>query len=74
MNTLFCRQAEVELQRATVKYQRAQSVYKAAKETVELAEQRMAEKTSEDDRPEFDTAWQEMMNHATMKVSFIVLF
>ena len=62
-------QTEVELQKATVKFQRANSLYKAAKETVSLAEERMNEKTSDDaSKPEFDSAWQEMMNHATLRV------
>ena len=46
-------------------------MYRAAKETVALAEERMTN-PSEDDRPEFDSAWQEMMNHATMRVRNIL--
>ena len=65
----FINQAEIELQKATVKFQRTNSLYKAAKETVSLAEQRMNEKTSDDaNKPEFDSAWQEMMNYATLRV------
>ena len=60
-------QAESELQRATVKFQRANSLYKAAKETVALAEEGKTTAQGEED-VEFDSAWQEMMNHATMRV------
>lgn len=38
---------------------------RAAKETISLAEQRLLE----DDKRQFDSAWQEMLNHATQRVS-----
>lgn len=38
---------------------------RAAKETISLAEQRLLE----EDHRQFDAAWQEMLNHATQKVS-----
>lgn len=37
---------------------------RAAKETISLAEQRLLE----DDKRQFDSAWQEMLNHATQRV------
>lgn len=42
-------------------------IHAAAKETVALAEQRFL---SNEDNLEFDNAWQEMLNHATMKVRY----
>lgn len=41
-------------------------IHAAAKETVALAEQRFLTHQHE---WQFDNAWQEMLNHATMKVS-----
>lgn len=40
-------------------------IHAAAKETVALAEQRFM---SNKDEWQFDNAWQEMLNHATIKV------
>jgi hypothetical protein len=40
-------------------------IHQAAKETVALAEQRFLSKQHE---WQFDNAWQEMLNHATIKV------
>lgn len=40
-------------------------IYAAAKETVALAEQRFMSNSHE---WQFDNAWQEMLNHATIKV------
>ncbi|XP_070564794.1 SH3 domain-binding protein 5-like [Ptychodera flava] len=57
-------EAQIEAQQAARKFQQAVGVHKAAKETIQLAEERLlsdAEKC-------FDTAWQEMLNHATTKV------
>lgn len=51
-----------------MKYERAFSQQAAAREMVELAEQGYQ---SKEDQITFDTAWQEMLNHATMKVSFV---
>ncbi|KAL4624801.1 SH3 domain-binding protein 5-like isoform X1 [Arapaima gigas] len=58
------RQAQLEAQRATQEYQRAMEVLRAAKETIALAEQRLLE----EDTRQFDSAWQEMLNHATQRV------
>jgi len=46
-------------------------IHQAAKETVALAEQRFLSKQHE---WQFDNAWQEMLNHATIKVclSFVL--
>lgn len=41
---------------------------RAAKETIALAEQRLLE----EDTRQFDSAWQEMLNHATQRVSTVV--
>lgn len=40
---------------------------RAAKETISLAEQRLLE----DDKRQFDSAWQEMLNHATQRVRWM---
>lgn len=62
-------QVEIELQKSTLSFQKANSLYRAARETVSLAEQRLLEKTPQDEeRPGFDSAWQEMMNQATQRV------
>ncbi|XP_078007623.1 SH3 domain-binding protein 5 isoform X1 [Phascolarctos cinereus] len=58
------RQAQLEAQKATQDFQRATEVLRAAKETISLAEQRLLE----DDNRQFDSAWQEMLNHATQRV------
>lgn len=57
-------QAQLEAQRATQDFQRATEVLRAAKETISLAEQRLLE----EDNRQFDSAWQEMLNHATQRV------
>lgn len=59
------RLAQIECQAAAVKFQRANEIYAAAKETVALAEQRFMSNSHE---WQFDNAWQEMLNHATIKV------
>ncbi|XP_033612879.1 SH3 domain-binding protein 5 [Fukomys damarensis] len=59
-----CHQAQLEAQKATQDFQRATEVLRAAKETISLAEQRLLE----DDKRQFDSAWQEMLNHATQRV------
>ncbi|KAG9355706.1 hypothetical protein JZ751_000544 [Albula glossodonta] len=56
--------AQLEAQRATQDFQRAIEVLRAAKETISLAEQRLLE----EDSRQFDSAWQEMLNHATQRV------
>ncbi|XP_056154302.1 SH3 domain-binding protein 5 [Lampris incognitus] len=58
------RQAQVEAQRATQEFQRAVEILRAAKETIALAEERLLE----EDSRQFDSAWQEMLNHATQRV------
>ncbi|CAL8339501.1 SH3 domain-binding protein 5b [Gadus morhua] len=58
------RQAQLEAQKATQDFQRAAEVLRAAKETISLAEQRLLE----EDHRQFDSAWQEMLNHATQRV------
>ncbi|RZF32859.1 hypothetical protein LSTR_LSTR009974 [Laodelphax striatellus] len=58
--------AQQECQRAAVKFQRANEIHQAAKETVALAEARFLSKQHE---WQFDNAWQEMLNHATIKVT-----
>jgi len=47
-----------------VRYERACSQLAAAKEMVNLAEQGYFKQTQQ-----FDPAWQEMLNHSTMKVT-----
>lgn len=58
------RQAQLEAQKATQDFQGATEVLRAAKETISLAEQRLLE----EDSRQFDSAWQEMLNHATQRV------
>ncbi|XP_003743169.1 SH3 domain-binding protein 5 homolog [Galendromus occidentalis] len=58
--------AQQECQKAAIQYQRASEIHQAATETIALAEQRFLSKQSE---WAFDTAWQEMLNHATEKVT-----
>ncbi|KAM9724449.1 SH3 domain-binding protein 5b [Menidia menidia] len=60
----LARQAQLEAQTATQDFQRATEVLRAAKETISLAEQRLLE----EDYRQFDSAWQEMLNHATQRV------
>lgn len=61
---LLALQAQLEAQKATQDFQRATEVLRAAKETISLAEQRLLE----EDNRQFDSAWQEMLNHATQRV------
>ncbi|CAG0891121.1 unnamed protein product [Darwinula stevensoni] len=59
------KKAQMECQKAAIQFQRANGIHQAAKETISLAEERfLSQKGSWD----FDSAWQEMLNHATMKV------
>ncbi|CAL8364492.1 unnamed protein product [Arctogadus glacialis] len=58
------RQAQLEAQKATQEFQRAVEILRAAKETIALAEERLLE----EDSRQFDSAWQEMLNHATQRV------
>lgn len=57
--------AQTECQAAAIKFQRSSEIHAAAKETVALAEQRFMSNSHE---WQFDNAWQEMLNHATIKV------
>lgn len=56
--------AQIEAQKATQEFQRAVEILRAAKETIALAEERLLE----EDSRQFDSAWQEMLNHATNRV------
>ncbi|XP_035688510.1 SH3 domain-binding protein 5-like isoform X1 [Branchiostoma floridae] len=62
----MAKQAQIEAQKAAVEYQRANGIHRAARETISLAEQRLF--SDADEKRQFDSAWQEMLNHATMKV------
>nr|XP_023024733.1 SH3 domain-binding protein 5 homolog [Leptinotarsa decemlineata]XP_023024734.1 SH3 domain-binding protein 5 homolog [Leptinotarsa decemlineata] len=59
------KKAQQECQEAAALYKKAHGIHAAAKETVALAEQRFLSNQHE---WQFDNAWQEMLNHATMKV------
>ena len=52
-----------------MKFERANSAHTAAKEMVFLAEEGLKAEGRT-----FDHAWQEMLNHATMRVSFMVSY
>lgn len=54
-----------EVQKATQKFQKANSVYKAALETVSLAEEQLV--GEDGGRVVFDSAWQDMLNHANLR-------
>lgn len=56
--------AQIEAHKATQEFQRAVEILRAAKETIALAEERLLE----EDSRQFDSAWQEMLNHATHRV------
>lgn len=59
------RQAQVKCQQQAQLFQRASEIHAAAKETVALAESRFM---SHQHEWNFDQAWQDMLNHATLKV------
>ncbi|XP_066246494.1 SH3 domain-binding protein 5 homolog [Euwallacea similis] len=61
----IAKKQQKECQEAALQYQKASGIHVAAKETVALAEQRFLTNQHE---WQFDNAWQEMLNHATMKV------
>ncbi|XP_072755184.1 uncharacterized protein [Anoplolepis gracilipes] len=61
----MARQAQVQCQQQAQLFQRASEIHAAAKETVALAEARFM---SHQHEWNFDQAWQDMLNHATMKV------
>ncbi|XP_050456986.1 uncharacterized protein LOC126854266 isoform X2 [Cataglyphis hispanica] len=58
-------QAQIQCQQQAQLFQRASEIHAAAKETVALAEARFM---SHQHEWNFDQAWQDMLNHATMKV------
>ncbi|CAG9817289.1 unnamed protein product [Phaedon cochleariae] len=60
------KKAQLECQEAAALYKKAHGIHAAAKETVALAEQQFMSNKNE---WQFDNAWQEMLNHATMKVT-----
>jgi hypothetical protein len=64
LNSFLLLQALQETQQAAVRFERANSAHAAAKEMVYLAEEGL----STEGRT-FDHAWQEMLNHATMRAS-----
>ncbi|XP_038051728.1 SH3 domain-binding protein 5-like [Patiria miniata] len=57
------KECQQETQKAAVRFERANSMLAAAKEMVDLAEQGLIQEGRK-----FDANWQEMLNHATMKV------
>ena len=59
------KEALLETQKAAVKFERANSAHTAAKEMVFLAEEGLKAEGRT-----FDHAWQEMLNHATMRAIF----
>ncbi len=59
-------QAHESAQDAALKYQRAVSMFRAAKETITIAEE--ASMQGANKKRDFDSALQEMLNHATIKV------
>ncbi|XP_060552165.1 SH3 domain-binding protein 5-like isoform X2 [Ruditapes philippinarum] len=61
---LKSKEVHVETQKAAYMFERACSMHEAAKEMVQLAEQGYMQREDSG-----DPAWQEMLNHATMKVN-----
>ncbi|KAL4229026.1 SH3 domain-binding protein 5-like [Mactra antiquata] len=61
---LKSKELHVETQKAAYMFERACSMHEAAKEMVQLAEQGYMQREDSSDQ-----AWQEMLNHATMKVN-----
>lgn len=56
--------------RAAMNYDKANSQYAAAKEMIRVAEQQLDSRVVEPGSPSaLDLAWQEMLNHATSRVS-----
>uniref|UniRef100_UPI00358F3810 SH3 domain-binding protein 5-like isoform X2 n=1 Tax=Myxine glutinosa TaxID=7769 RepID=UPI00358F3810 len=60
----LAKQAQISVQKSTQEFQRAAEVLRVAKETISLAEERLLN----DNTRQFDSAWQEMLNHATQRV------
>ncbi|XP_034174927.2 uncharacterized protein LOC117601831 [Osmia lignaria lignaria] len=61
----IAREAQIKCQQQAQLFQRASEIHGAAKETVALAESRFM---SHQHEWNFDQAWQDMLNHATLKV------
>lgn len=66
--------------RAAARYDKANSQHTAAKEMIRVAESQLAACREEQEKQDaleepspLDLAWQEMLNHATAKVWYIVL-
>lgn len=57
------KELQQETQKAALRFERASSAHTAAKEMVKLSEEGLCKEGRT-----FDPAWQEMLNHATMKV------
>ncbi|XP_037088817.1 SH3 domain-binding protein 5 homolog [Pollicipes pollicipes] len=62
------RRTQLECQKAAVQFQRASVLHQNARETIQLAEERFLPRRTQREQFEFDNAWQEMLNHATMKL------
>lgn len=60
----LAKEAQQETQKAALRYERAVSMHTAAREMVYVAEQGLLA-----DRNTLDPTWQEMLNHATSKIS-----
>ncbi|XP_010628400.1 SH3 domain-binding protein 5-like [Fukomys damarensis] len=60
----LAKEAQQETQKAALRYERAVSMHNAAREMVFVAEQGVMA-----DKNRLDPTWQEMLNHATCKVS-----
>ena len=61
-------QAQSDAQQAALNYQRAISEHRAAKAMVTHAENTLITPSAERLPRQFDSAWQEMLNQATIKV------
>ena len=70
---MTARRALHEAQHAAARYEKASSAHEAAKEMVTLAEEGFREKGGAGG-PQFDQAWQEMLNHATNKVNLAFVY
>ena len=60
-------QAHEKAQNAALQYQRAVSMFRAAKETISIAEEASMQGATK--KRDFDSALQELLNHATIKVN-----
>lgn len=61
-------QLQTQTQKAALRYERTSSAHAAAKEMVYLAEEGLKKEGRC-----FDPAWQEMLNHATLRVINIIV-